>query len=71
MCINTYVYICDICILGVCIMKVHICMYIIYTLHINHMTTCSYHVTNAFYSELTLDSCLNVKELLAQHRCDI
>ena len=36
-----------------------------------YMTACSYHVTNAFYSESTLDSCLNVEELLAQHRCDI
>ena len=35
------------------------------------MTACSYHVTNAFYSESTLDSCLNVKELLAQHGSDI
>ena len=35
------------------------------------LTVCSYHVIYAFQSESTLYSCLNVKELLAQNRCDI
>ena len=34
-------------------------------------TVCSYRVTVMFQSESTLSSCLNVKELLAQNRCDI
>ena len=34
------------------------------------LTVC-YYVTCAFQSESTLYSCLNVKELLAQNRCDI
>ena len=34
-------------------------------------TVCSCHVTFAFQSESTLYSCLNVKELLAQSRCEI
>ena len=34
-------------------------------------TICYYHVMYAFQSESTLYSCLNVKELLAQNRCDI
>ena len=34
-------------------------------------TVCSYHVTYAFESESTLYSCQNVKELLAQNRCEI
>ena len=33
-----------------------------------HLTVCSYHVTYAFYSESTLCSYLNVKELLAQNQ---
>ena len=37
----------------------------------NHLTVCSYHVTYTFQSESTLYICLNVKELLAQNRCDI
>ena len=32
---------------------------------------CSYHVMYVFQSESTFYSCLNVKELLAQNRCDI
>ena len=35
------------------------------------LTACSYHVTDAFQSESTLYSWLNVKELLAQSRGDI
>ena len=35
------------------------------------MIICSYHVTYVFQSESTLCSCLTVKELLAQKRCDI
>ena len=35
------------------------------------MTVCSCHVMYAFQSESTLYSCLNVKELLAQSRCEI
>ena len=35
------------------------------------MTACSYHVTYVFQGESTLYSCLNVKELLAQNRCNI
>ena len=34
-------------------------------------TVCSYHVTYAFQSESILYSCLNVKELPAQDRCEI
>ena len=34
-------------------------------------TVCYYHVTQAFPSESTLYSCLNVKELLARNRRDI
>ena len=34
-------------------------------------TVCFYHVTYAFYSESTLCSCVNVKELLAQNTRDI
>ena len=36
-----------------------------------HLTVCSYHVTNAFYSESKLCSCLNVMELLARNRHNI
>ena len=32
---------------------------------------CSYHVTQAFQSESTLCSCLNVKGLLARNKGDI
>ena len=35
------------------------------------LTVCYYHVRHAFQTESTLYSCLNVKELLAQNRCDI
>ena len=35
------------------------------------LTVCSYHVTYAFQSEPTFYSCLNVKELLAQNRCEM
>ena len=35
------------------------------------LTVCYYHVKYLFQSESTLYSCLNVKELLAQNRCDI
>ena len=35
------------------------------------LTVCSYHVIYAFYSNSTLCSCLNVKELLARNRRDI
>ena len=34
-------------------------------------TVCSCHFTYAFQSESTLYSCLNIKELLAQSRCEI
>ena len=34
-------------------------------------TVCSYHVTYVFQSEYTLYCCLNVKELVAQNRCEI
>ena len=40
-------------------------------LKLSHMTVCSYHVTYAFQSELTLYSCLNVKERLARSRREI
>ena len=36
-----------------------------------YLTVLSFHVTFAFQSESTLYSCLNVKEHLAQNRCDI
>ena len=36
-----------------------------------HLTVCSYHVTYAFQSESKLNSCVHVKELLAQNRCNI
>ena len=36
-----------------------------------HLIVCSCHVTNAFQSESTLYSCLNVKELLARNRHEI
>ena len=36
-----------------------------------HLTVCSYHITYVFQSEATLYSCLNVKELLPQSRCEI
>ena len=36
-----------------------------------HLTVCSCHVTYAFQSESTLNSCLNVKEHLARHRREI
>ena len=39
--------------------------------HNINLTICSYHVTDAFQSESTLYSCLNVKELLARSRCEI
>ena len=35
------------------------------------MTVCSCHLTYAFQSETTLYSCLNVKELFAQSKCEI
>ena len=35
------------------------------------LTVCSYRVTYAFQCESTLDSCLNVKELLARSRREI
>ena len=37
----------------------------------NQFTACYYHVMYRFSSESTLYSWLNVKELLAQNRCDI
>ena len=40
-------------------------------LKLSHMTVCSYHVTYTFQSELTLYSCLNVKERLARSRREI
>ena len=36
-----------------------------------HLTVCSYHVTYLFQSESTLYSCLIVKEILFQNRCNI
>ena len=36
-----------------------------------HLTVCSYHVTDAFQSESTLYSCLNVRELFARIRREI
>ena len=36
-----------------------------------YMAVCSYHVTYGFQSESALDSCLNVKELLARNRREI
>ena len=36
-----------------------------------YLTIFSYHVTYAFQSKSTLYSCLNVKENLAQNKCDI
>ena len=36
-----------------------------------HLTVCSYHVTYAFQSAFTLYSCLIVKKLFAQSRCEI
>ena len=36
-----------------------------------HLTVCSYHVTYAFQSESKLNSCVHVKELLAQNRRNI
>ena len=36
-----------------------------------HLTVCYYLVTYAFQSESILYICLNVKEVLAQNRCDI
>ena len=42
-----------------------------YQLQLLFLTVCSYHVMYAFQSESTLYICLNVKELLAQNRCDI
>ena len=36
-----------------------------------HLAACSYHLTYVFQSESTLNSCLNVKELLAWNRRDI
>ena len=36
-----------------------------------HLTVYYYHVISAFQSESTLYSCLNVKELFTQNRCDI
>ena len=36
-----------------------------------HLTVCPYHVTYAFQIEITLYSCLSVKELLAWNRRDI
>ena len=35
------------------------------------MTVCSCHLTYAFQGETTLYSCLNVKELFAQSKCEI
>ena len=35
------------------------------------LTVCSYHVAYAFQSESTIYSCLNVKELLTQNKCNI
>ena len=37
-------------------------------IYMNGLTVCSWHVMYAFQSESTLYSCLNVKELLGQHR---
>ena len=36
-----------------------------------HLTVCYYHFTYAFQSDPTLYSFLNVKELLAQNKCNI
>lgn len=38
---------------------------------IRFLEVCSYHVTYTFYSESTICSSLNVKELLDRNRCDI
>ena len=45
----------------------------LYTISLNKIdhTVCYYHVTYTFRSESTRCVCLNVKELLAQSRCDI
>ena len=43
-------------------------IYITLITYITHITLCSCHVTYAFQSELTLYSCVNVKELLARSR---
>ena len=36
-----------------------------------YLTVCCYHITCEFHSESLLSVCLNVKELLAQKRCNI
>ena len=36
-----------------------------------HLSVCSYHVIYDFQSESTFYLCLNIKEILAQDRCDI
>ena len=43
----------------------------VHKLESRHETVCSYHVTYTFQSESILDTCLNVKELLARNRRDI
>ena len=43
-------------------------IYITLITYITHIILYSYHVTYAFQSELTLYSCVNVKELLARGR---
>ena len=47
---------------------IELCWVLICTVH---LTVCSCHVTNAFQSESTLYSSLNVKELFAQNRREI
>ena len=37
----------------------------------NIVTVCYYHLTYVFHCESTLYSCLNVKDLIAQNRCNI
>ena len=44
---------------------------VVSTICMVHLIECSYRVMNAFQSESTPHSCLNVKELLAPNRCDI
>ena len=41
------------------------------TCKLNVPTVCYYHVTYAFQSESTLHSWVNIKEFLAQNKCDI
>ena len=45
--------------------------YEVFDREVYFFTVCSYHVTNAFQSESTLYSCLNVKEFLSRNRCEV